>query len=981
MRRALFPLLGSGCFLALLMIFYRPVLFEDGQFASANTSYFYPLDLRVTQEWKAGRWPLWDPGHNGGEPLLGNPMCAVFYPGKVLYLLFPYAWAVRVYVIAHTVLAFLGMLALGRSLTVSWSGSCLGGLSYAFGAPVLFLYSNPIRLVGAAWIPWGFCAIDRLMRQRQRRAGAELALVLALQILGGDPEDAYLTVVCGAGYALVLTLDTCARPHWFRCGPFAFGTLVVWVAVTLGLASARLARPGFLAMNGLVLSAWIALGIGLAWRWRRLPGKTQLAPMLGSLMGVCLLAVALAAIQMLPVMEFSSQSWRAAGIASSHVYRYSLHPCRIAELIWPCIFGTNAPVKRSWLQAVPPVGEHEVWAESLYMGSLALVLALAGAGLRNGPPWRAWLTTVAVVGLVASFGKYGSPLWWARWGPFVSVLGNHDPPAALSRPDHFLPDGTGSLYGLLAMLLPGFGSFRYPSKLLTFMAVGLAALAGLGWDRLAEQGAQMRLPRRVGMAGLVVSLAALVCAVAARGRAITYLAARVPPDPMFGPVATAAAWDETQRALAHGVFIFAAILALLHWARRQPRAAAPLALLLLSIDLAVANARLVWTAPQATFEASSEAARVIEAAERSHPSVSPFRIHRMPGGWYPVQFGTTQSTKRYAELIAWARETLYPLFALPMDLEYSTTIGSLELEDYAAFFHPRPMPVPAALATMLGVPTGRPVVYFPRRSFDLWGVRYFLIPASPDWSSPDRGFASFLDKTELVHPDRDLLFQNSHREVQNSWLLRHDWQLRRNLSAYPRAWLVHFAQVRSPATDPETRAQRIRTLIYMNDPIWSEPGRPVLDLRQTALIETNDQESLQGFLSRTAVGATESVEVVRYEPQRVELRATMDRPGIVILADVYYPGWRLTIDGKPAPIYRANRMMRGAAVPAGEHTLVYTYEPDTFRIGAILSVIGTIGLIIFAWTSRSGRSRPESMEVSVENRAVPAAIKVEIETG
>ena len=155
MRRAVVPLLGLSGFLALLLVCYRPVLFNDAQFASANVSYFYPLDLRVQQEWEAGRWPLWDPGHNGGEPLLGNPMCAGFYPGKILYSLLPYAWAARVYVIAHTLLAFLGMIVLGRSFGLTWVGSCLGGLSYAFGAPVLFLYSNPIRLVGAAWVPWG----------------------------------------------------------------------------------------------------------------------------------------------------------------------------------------------------------------------------------------------------------------------------------------------------------------------------------------------------------------------------------------------------------------------------------------------------------------------------------------------------------------------------------------------------------------------------------------------------------------------------------------------------------------------------------------------------------------------------------------------------------------------------------------------------------------------------------------------------------
>lgn len=972
MRRAVLPLSGLGCFLALLLVCYRPVLFEDAQFASANASYFYPLDLHVQQEWDAGRWPLWDPGHNGGEPLLGNPMCAVFYPGKLLYTLLPYAWAVRVYVIAHTFLAFLGLLVLGRSFGVSWAGSCLGGLSYAFGAPVLFLYSNPIRLVGAAWVPWGLCAIDRLLRQGHPRAGAELAAVLALQVLGGDPEDAYLTAVCGAGYAVVLAIRARARPHWFHVRPIALGAVVIWVGATLCLASVRIARLGFLALNGLVLATWVALGLGLAWQWRRRPGKAALAPLLARLVAACALGMALASAQMLPVLEFSSQTWRAAGITATHLYRYSLHPCRVAELIWPSVFGTNSPVNHCWLQAVPPVGGHEVWVESLYMGSLALVLALSAAGFRDGPPWRAWLTTVALVGLVAGLGKYGGPLWWVRWGPFARALGPHDPLLGQPRPDQFLPDGTGSPYGLLSMLLPGFGSFRYPSKLLTFMAVGLAGLAGLGWDRVTEGEAQTRRLRRLGLAGLVVSLVGLVWALVARDRALAHLTARIPPDPMFGPVAIAGAWAETQRALAHGVIVFAAVLALAHWAPHRPRGAALLAMFLLSADLALANARLVWTAPQAAFDAPSEAARLIEAAERSDPSPGPFRVHRMPGGWFPVQFGTTGNARRHSELIAWARETLYPLFALPLGLEYCTTIGSLEVEDYAAFFHPRPMPVPAGMAQILGVPAGLPVVYFPRRSFDLWGARYFLLPASADWSSQERGFASFLDKTELVYPEADLLYQRQSREGREPWSLRHDWQLRRNLAAYPRAWLVHSASVRSPASNPDTRAQRIRTLIYMNDPIWSERGRPVLDLRQTALIETSDKESLKGFLSRTAVGAAESVAVIKYGPQRVELLASLDRPGLVILADTYYPGWRLTIDGKPAPIYRANRMMRGAAVPAGEHTLVYTYEPGSFRIGAIVSLVGAIVVLILTW---SFPSRSSTMRTAATSDQVLASAK------
>ncbi len=69
------------------------------------------------------------------------------------------------------------------------------------------------------------------------------------------------------------------------------------------------------------------------------------------------------------------------------------------------------------------------------------------------PPLSAWLTTVALVGLVASFGKYGSPLWWARWGPLAASIGPHDPGGDLPRLDYHPHDGAGSPYGVLSTLL------------------------------------------------------------------------------------------------------------------------------------------------------------------------------------------------------------------------------------------------------------------------------------------------------------------------------------------------------------------------------------------------------------------------------------------------------------------------------------------------------------------------------------------------
>src|SRR3954453_830322 len=195
--RRLSASIGLACGLALLLYVYRPVLFFGEQFGFRDAAHFYyPLYERVQQEWNAGRWPLWDADENAGMPLLGNPTAAVLYPGKLIYAAMPYPWAARLYAVAHTALAFAGMIALMRSWGTSRVGSAIAGLAYAFGAPILFQYCNIIYLVGAAWAPWGILAVDGWLRRNRPGSLAGLSVVLAMQVLGGEPESAYLIGLC-----------------------------------------------------------------------------------------------------------------------------------------------------------------------------------------------------------------------------------------------------------------------------------------------------------------------------------------------------------------------------------------------------------------------------------------------------------------------------------------------------------------------------------------------------------------------------------------------------------------------------------------------------------------------------------------------------------------------------------------------------------------------------------------------------------------
>ena len=130
MRRVARLGLATLCLAAPLLVVFGRVLFQDHQFTFQDAGhYYYPLLQRVQQEWDAGRWPLWAPEASAGTPLLGNPTAAVLYPGKVVFFLLPYPWAMRVYVIGHVALAYGAMWAMLRGWQVSPTGSTLGALA------------------------------------------------------------------------------------------------------------------------------------------------------------------------------------------------------------------------------------------------------------------------------------------------------------------------------------------------------------------------------------------------------------------------------------------------------------------------------------------------------------------------------------------------------------------------------------------------------------------------------------------------------------------------------------------------------------------------------------------------------------------------------------------------------------------------------------------------------------------------------------
>lgn len=122
-----------------------------------------------------------------------------------------------------------------------------------------------------------------------------------------------------------------------------------------------------------------------------------------------------------------------------------------------------------------------------------------------------------------------------------------------------------------------------------------------------------------------------------------------------------------------------------------------------------------------------------------------------------------------------------------------------------------------------------------------------------------------------------------------------------------------------------------------------------LNTRQTAII--NKKEFGTYFTENTAKSfvndSLASIKLIAYEPNYLKYTSTNANDGIVVFSEIYYKnGWIATIDGKEVPIFRANYVLRGLKIPAGKHTIEFTFEPQVVKTGSSIALFSSIGMLL-----------------------------------
>lgn len=142
---------------------------------------------------------------------------------------------------------------------------------------------------------------------------------------------------------------------------------------------------------------------------------------------------------------------------------------------------------------------------------------------------------------------------------------------------------------------------------------------------------------------------------------------------------------------------------------------------------------------------------------------------------------------------------------------------------------------------------------------------------------------------------------------------------------YPRAFLIpRFAVI------PE----RSRILEILGDEEF--------DPAATVLLETG--AGLEGFRFSAATRGDARVE--HFSPDRIDVVTRADGDSFLFVSEIFFPGWKVSIDGAGGTIYRAHYLFRSVPLKKGEHRVSFIYDPLSFRAGKYISV-GSLALAVF----------------------------------
>lgn len=141
----------------------------------------------------------------------------------------------------------------------------------------------------------------------------------------------------------------------------------------------------------------------------------------------------------------------------------------------------------------------------------------------------------------------------------------------------------------------------------------------------------------------------------------------------------------------------------------------------------------------------------------------------------------------------------------------------------------------------------------------------------------------------------------------------------------------------------------VDTLTYVNDANAEMRFLDNFDAATSAVAEAKFKKDLG---TATPKSAGDTIYETSYKPNRLTYHSHSAKGGLAVFSEIYFPwGWKATIDGKEAPIGRVNYVLRALQVPAGDHSITFTFDPEEVHSTDGAAKVAIIVIFLLALTA------------------------------
>jgi hypothetical protein len=928
-----------------LIYFYPAVIGKTTLAPGDGWTQILGIRVLIGEMIKNGQLPFWNPFIFSGMPLMASIQPGALYPPSWLFAVLSPQVAMNMMVITTYHIALIGTYLYARRIGCNRVGSMIAGIAFAFGGYMVSHLGHTNRIAAAAWTPWIVLAIEELYLRLRWRWVAFGALFIALQILAGEPQVTCYTVMAAGAYGLFsLTLRE-AREDRRR---FLFGAVAMSVC--------------------------------------------------GSLMS---------AIQLLPSRELLKLGERAA-LTYEYFSGFSLPPRQIFQGIFPYFFGGagTAPYKIAYWGMWNPTEVASYVGMTAMIFTLIVLISQFTQERHNRLVW--FWAGCAVVAVLLAFGSY-LPFGIHKFLYHVPVYklfraqGRHilefnfAMGALAGLGATWVSQNRGRvawrviLAGIVLMsvivgvtaivyrffanhlvmdlpLTEGAQSFANPELLIPVSFFVLSALAIVIYALYSERSAILKTVLSIAVVAL------LFADVASWGFFYEWkivpsdLPNRLADTPTVKFIKERESDLNSFRVLSHGSQPYGRNYEMLDYPNisivRDLQSANGYDPLVISRYSALAGGMSLVgdVREKSAFDPYDQSFNLLNVKYLllENPELEGIKASTERNGIRfleePINLVLRQGKQTVLEAHAMATEiaiisalgnsTQVPDSALVATVNIYTKDGRvferqmLAGRDTAEWAYDR-----ADVRAMVKHSRAPIIESFPEIPGEGFQGHYYIARFSFDRSEIERVVLQGETKdagVTIVRASLHDLQTGQSAPLGRLELPPDRWRklaefgeikILENTKALPRAWFVRRAAV-------ENGPDLLKTIKngMMKDGSAFDPA-------ETVLFEREDFGNRPITLPQIGDPANAEVKVTRYEPQRIELQTRNSQPGFLVLSEIYYRGWEARIDGHSAPIERVDYMLRGLAVPAGDHRIEFVFRAHSFRTGLACSLLGVLLLL------------------------------------